>query len=639
MKLSKIGIGQRLIAILAVLMVILVTFFLVNVNLGTKEMTLSIVEKTLSQNARSSTDLVDTWLADQMLFLGLASTNPMVVAAADGGDWGPATEWLKSAKNNDPMLESLFVHDAEGNSVVTTNTGGRGKNYRSRGYYKAIIGSGEDSFISELSLSPVSKKPRIALVKAVKKDGRTIGYVGMSVLAEGFAKHLLSIKVGESGYCFLYDTAGRILAHPDKDLIFKDLSKYDFIQAGIRKKDGFIEYEWQGAVKYMAFGEVKKTGWIVALSGTRADFLIEADAMQMQLLIVGVVSLVVILLLTFFITRRLVTQPLAVIVEKSEAVSRGDLSVDLSGKFSGELARLRDAFSSMVENLHEVVGNIHSGSENVASGSEELTATAETLAQGANTQATGVERLSSSVEQMSSSINNNATNAQETESLAQQAAKDAQAGGEAVAQAVAAMSDIAEKISIIEEIARQTNLLALNAAIEAARAGEHGKGFAVVAAEVRKLAERSGVAASEISELSSSSMDVADTAGKMLEKLVPDIQKTAELIQEISAATSEQNTGAGEISTAIQDLDQVVQQNAAASEETSSTAEELSSQAMQLQQIVSYFQLKDNPISSGRSHVTAYEQKPSLGSAPAAPSTPSAMLEAGVETDEGFERF
>jgi len=636
MKLSKIGVGQRLVAILAVLMVILVTFFLVNVNFGTKDMTLSIVEKTLGQNARSSTDLVDVWLDDQMQFLDLAATNSMVVSAADGGDWESATNWLQVAKKNNPMLESLFIHDAAGNSVVTTNTGGRGKNYRSRGYYKAIIGDGQDSFVSKLTLSPVSKKPRIALVKAVRKDGRIIGYVGMSVLAEGFSKHLLSIKVGEKGYCFLYDTTGRILAHPNKDLIFKDLSQYDFIQAGLQKKDGFIEYEWQGDVKYMAFGQVKKTGWIIALSGERSDFLIEADAMQMQLLVVGLISLVVILLLIFFIIRRLVTQPLAIIVEKSEAVSRGDLSVDLSGKFSGELARLRDAFSSMVENLHEVVGNIHSGSENVASGSEELTATAETLAQGANTQATGVERLSSSIEQMTSSINNNATNAQETESLAQQAAKDAQAGGEAVAQAVSAMTDIAEKISIIEEIARQTNLLALNAAIEAARAGEHGKGFAVVAAEVRKLAERSGVAASEISELSSSSMTVADTAGKMLEKLVPDIQKTAELIQEISAATTEQNTGAGEISTAIQDLDQVVQQNAAASEETSSTAEELSSQAMQLQQIVSYFQLKDNPISSHRNYVTAYEQKPSLESAPSAPSS---MLESGVGKDEGFEKF
>ncbi|NDV20362.1 HAMP domain-containing protein [Pseudodesulfovibrio sp. JC047] len=636
MKLGKIGIGQRLVAVLAVLMVILVAFFWINVNVGTKGMALSIVQKTLEQNARSATDLVDSWIRDQMAFLELAATNPMVIDAADGGDWQAATEWLTIAKKNDPMLESLFVHDAQGNSVVTTNSGGRGKNYRSRGYYSAVIGRGEDSFISKLKLSPVSQKPRVALVRAVRKDGRIVGYVGMSVLSEGFARRLLSIKVGENGYCFLFDANGRALAHPDESLVFKELGKYPFIQTSLREKNGFLEYIWNDSVKYMAFRQVGATGWIVALSGERSDFLVEARAMQLQVLVVGLVSLVVILLLIYIIIRKLVTRPLAVIVETSEAVAHGDLSVAFSGRFSGELARLRTSFSSMVKNLHQVVGNIHTGSENVASGSEELTATAETLAQGANTQASDVERLSGAIEEMSTSINNNAKNAKETESLAREAARDAQSGGAAVAQAVSAMKDIAEKISIIEEIARQTNLLALNAAIEAARAGEHGKGFAVVAAEVRKLAERSGVAASEISELSSSSMEVADTAGKMLKKLVPDIQKTAELIQEISATTRGQKTEASRVSAAIQELDQVVQQNAAASEETSSTAEELSGQAMQLQQIVGYFTLQNDPgmtalgSQAGREYESSVESMPSAS----APSLPS-----NVDADGEFERF
>ncbi|MEW6521939.1 MAG: methyl-accepting chemotaxis protein, partial [Thermodesulfobacteriota bacterium] len=206
-------------------------------------------------------------------------------------------------------------------------------------------------------------------------------------------------------------------------------------------------------------------------------------------------------------------------------------------------------------------------------------------------QAAAAEEASSSMEQMSSNIRQNADNALQTEKIAVKSASDAQEGGKAVNQTVGAMKEIAGKISIIEEIARQTNLLALNAAIEAARAGEHGKGFAVVASEVRKLAERSQKAAAEISELSSASVEVAEKAGDMLSKMLPDIQKTAELVQEISAASKEQDTGAEQINKAIQQLDQVIQQNAGASEEMSSTAEELSAQAEQLQGIIAFFKV------------------------------------------------
>lgn len=225
----NLGVGQRLVAGLAVLLVILVSIFLVDVHLGTKSMALSIVKKTLGQNTRSVTATLDGWIEDKVLFLQLAASEQSVITAAADGDWEKATQWLLKAKGRDSMLESLFVHDAKGNSVVTTNTGGRGKNYSSRPYYKAIIGKGHDSYISNVTLSPASKKPRIALVQAIKKDGRTIGYIGMSVLAEAFTAYLSPIKVGERGYCYMFDSTGTILSHPNKDLIFKDLSKYEFI--------------------------------------------------------------------------------------------------------------------------------------------------------------------------------------------------------------------------------------------------------------------------------------------------------------------------------------------------------------------------------------------------------------------------
>jgi methyl-accepting chemotaxis protein len=198
------------------------------------------------------------------------------------------------------------------------------------------------------------------------------------------------------------------------------------------------------------------------------------------------------------------------------------------------------------------------------------------------------------MEEMSANIRQNAENAQQTEAIAVQTSKDAQKGGEAVARTVAAMKQIAEKISIIEEISRQTNMLALNAAIEAARAGEHGKGFAVVAGAVRKLAERSQTAAGEISQLSMSSVGIAEEAGQMLTKIVPDIARTAELVQEINAASSEQDSGASQINSAIDQLNSVIQQNSSASEEMSSTAEELSAQAEQLRNIISFFKIDDD---------------------------------------------
>jgi methyl-accepting chemotaxis protein len=233
-----------------------------------------------------------------------------------------------------------------------------------------------------------------------------------------------------------------------------------------------------------------------------------------------------------------------------------------------------------------VLDEVKTVADTVAAASQEMSSGSEELSQGATEQASSIEEASSSMEQMASNIRQNADNAQQTEKIAVKSAEDARAGGKAVTETVNAMKEIAEKISIIEEIARQTNLLALNAAIEAARAGEHGKGFAVVAAEVRKLAERSQTAAAEISELSGTSVEVAEKAGEMLEKLVPDIQKTAELVEEISAASNEQNTGAEQINKAIQQLDQVIQQNAGASEELASTSEELSSQAEQLKAAV-----------------------------------------------------
>ncbi len=273
----------------------------------------------------------------------------------------------------------------------------------------------------------------------------------------------------------------------------------------------------------------------------------------------------------------------------ADQIANGDLTV--TPKPLSDKDTLGISLESMVERLRGVVADALSAADNVSSGSQQLSASSEQLSQGATEQASSAEEASASMEEMAANIKQNADNAAQTEKIARQSSKDAEASGEAVGRAVTAMRTIAEKISIVQEIARQTDLLALNAAVEAARAGEHGKGFAVVASEVRKLAERSQAAAAEISTLSGQTVSVATEAGEMLNRLVPDIRKTAELVSEISAACREQDIGASQINEAIQQLDKVTQQNAGASEEMSGTSEELAAQAEELQTSIAFFRV------------------------------------------------
>ncbi|KQZ02659.1 chemotaxis protein [Caulobacter sp. Root1455] len=351
----------------------------------------------------------------------------------------------------------------------------------------------------------------------------------------------------------------------------------------------------------LSMGEGRK---VVTEAGAQVQELVELSQAQMRAakeqadkdyssiraLLIGMaaVSLLIAAAAAFYISM-VVSKGLSRAADAVRAVADGDLTKTVEITTKDEIGDLLGHVNIMIERLRGVVSDAISASENVSAGSQELSAASEQVSQGATEQASSAEEASASMEEMAANIKQNADNAAQTEKIARQSAKDAEISGEAVNRAVEAMRTIAEKITIVQEIARQTDLLALNAAVEAARAGEHGRGFAVVASEVRKLAERSQTAATEIGAVSSDTVKAAQSAGEMLTSLVPNIRRTAELVAEISAACREQDIGSSQINEAIQQLDKVTQQNASASEEMSATSEELAAQAEELQTSIAYF--------------------------------------------------
>ncbi|WP_319583075.1 methyl-accepting chemotaxis protein [uncultured Pseudodesulfovibrio sp.] len=559
----------------------------------------------ITRDRNAAVRAMDVWLASRISDLTLWSKDP-IFARALNGDKEAREEVITFAlnvKEASSELENMDIADSRGDIIAGSGSAQSKQviNVGSRDYYQASMRG--ESFISAPGKSKRTGLPVVMISVPVRDaSGKILGVLLMVAKFDAIYDRVLApIKIGDKGYAFATDSEGLIIGHPNQDRVMNaHIDDTDYGRKMMAEKTGTYKYYYpvQKQWKVMAYGMVERAGWHVVVTAPLGELLSPLDTMRNFSIIGTLITILAVALVIFWVVRKIVAA-MQEAVKISSTIAEGSLDVDVPEGFLGkgdEIGELARALQLMLDNLKQTVSSIRGATEEVAAGSEELAASSQAVSDGATTQAASVEEVSSSMEEMTSSIRRNAENAHQTQTIAQQAARDAATGGEAVSQTVSAMREIADKISIIEEIARQTNLLALNAAIEAARAGEHGKGFAVVAAEVRKLAERSGLAAAEISELSANSVEVAEKAGELLERILPDINHTAELVQEIAAASNEQNSGAAQINSAIQQLDQIIQTNASASEEIAGTSEQLAGQSESLRQAVGFFKLRDEQI-------------------------------------------
>lgn len=514
-------------------------------------------------------------------------------------------EYKAIAEKRKDTYEFLGVTYPDG-TYYTTLSGKGNSLFTERQFYKDIFINKQEKSIADPYVSVTTGQPTVFFSVPINVNGRLVGSVGAPLSVQTIVEAASAIKVGKTGYGFVVDGKGKMVAHPDTSMAMKfslldgEKSGYTgFEEIGRRMLNGeegsATLVRPDGTKEYILFSPIKDSpGWSLAIGVEEQDIYSNIRSLLIRLIAYFLMTLVVIFLFIYRITHQVVSKPLKALTSLLTSMSEGRLYENIHIKQSrDEVGRMSLNLINMKERLLHTMGEIRGGTDTINTGCAEVSRTAEKIAEGSGLQASAIEEVSASMEEMAASISQNASNAQRTGESSGKAVAAVEKIAQSSEQSLQSIREITEKIKIIDEITERTDLLAINAAIEAARAGEQGKGFAVVATEIRKLAERSKKAAREINELSGQSIELTGDAGRLVSEVVPVIRENAAMIGAIVTSSLKQNSGIDQVNTATQELTKVVQHNSAASEELASSSEELSAQAVQLRDLISFFRLEN----------------------------------------------